>query len=292
MNTDSDKIWILITRELTNEATSEETKELQEWLATDPLRRELFHSIKSSWADEPGETVYSSFLFDLSSGKKMLRDKIKNQSEKLSPSGHPRLSRKIAIKPSRNHTALVMAAIVLLALSSISIFTSHHFWDKPEAESTVYTTANNEQRIITLPDGSNVRMNRNSRLTVSNDAFRTIHLEGEAFFDIKTDPDHPFKIYIDEAVVEVLGTSFNVKEEGEEIMVAVQEGLVAFNHRDYGRSSVAKLSAGQLGLSSNGGREVKIEDTPVENYMSWMNEYLRIQDMTFDQVMIQLRSEE
>ena len=82
-----------------------------------------------------------------------------------------------------------------------------------------------------LPDGSEVRLNADSRLVVNADFGlndRQVFLEGEAFFDVARDTDKVFIIHTYNIKTEVLGTSFNVKafREDDKINIAVKTGLV------------------------------------------------------------------
>lgn len=65
----------------------------------------------------------------------------------------------------------------------------------------------------TLPDGSRVRLNSESRLTFYDNLegdTRLVDLEGEAFFEVSKDPSRPFTIRLNNLDVKVLGTSFDV----------------------------------------------------------------------------------
>lgn len=67
---------------------------------------------------------------------------------------------------------------------------------------------------FTLPDGSTVWLSAASNLEYPeefSETNRTIHLSGEAFFDIKHDPDRPFIVNSGSISSRVLGTSFNIK---------------------------------------------------------------------------------
>ncbi len=87
-----------------------------------------------------------------------------------------------------------------------------------------------EQRSVRLEDESVVYINTQSRLTVTyTDNARTIEVEeGEALFDVKTDPDRPFRVHAGDTLAEALGTRFNVRYLGGETQVSVVEGRVAF----------------------------------------------------------------
>jgi len=84
---------------------------------------------------------------------------------------------------------------------------------------------------VTFPDGSIAYLTPNSKLTYSGNygtGNREIHISGEAFFNVKHDPQKPFIIYAaNQLKVTVLGTSFNVYsriEKNTEVKVAT--GLV------------------------------------------------------------------
>jgi ferric-dicitrate binding protein FerR (iron transport regulator) len=65
-----------------------------------------------------------------------------------------------------------------------------------------------------LPDGSQVWLNSDSRLTYDENfrgPFRQVHITGEAYFDIAKDKDHPFIIHANSIDVKVLGTSLNIR---------------------------------------------------------------------------------
>lgn len=83
---------------------------------------------------------------------------------------------------------------------------------------------------VTLPDGSYVELNHHSRIRLSQGAFssnRVIELQGEAYFDVKSDPLHPFRVSTPTSTLEVLGTRFNVRARQSETRVVVAEGRVA-----------------------------------------------------------------
>lgn len=94
-----------------------------------------------------------------------------------------------------------------------------------------HNTSINRQRII-LPDSSVVTLGEGARIITSEnygEHTRTVHLTGEAFFDIKRNPKKPFLVYTGDLVTEVLGTSFHVKPEltKKTIEVSVVTGKVS-----------------------------------------------------------------
>lgn len=84
---------------------------------------------------------------------------------------------------------------------------------------------------IRLSDGSVIHLNAGSQLIIGADygkKERRIELTGEAFFDIATDPEHPFVIQSGGITTAVLGTSFNIKAypEQKQWQISVASGAV------------------------------------------------------------------
>lgn len=81
------------------------------------------------------------------------------------------------------------------------------------AENTISTKPGSKSK-IQLPDGSQVWLNADSRITYNESfrgPFREVQLTGEAYFDIAKDKDHPFIIHANSIDVRVLGTSLNIR---------------------------------------------------------------------------------
>jgi transmembrane sensor len=288
----SEKTWVLLTRKLSGELTPEETIRFQQWLNEAPENRAFYNRLKSSWDLNPGESVDSfslSLRFNSKKGLEKLRDKLVQEEDSVKQKSNVVFKNRIKNKKSSGlYIWKLAASILVIAMTSIVYLVTTQDWDQPAT--TTYTTTDVEQRIITLSDGTVVRLNRNSTLEVSDDRSdesRMIWLDGEAFFDVTHNPDRTFIVHAGDAVVEVLGTSFNVKR-GNEVIVAVEEGLVSFRHQSHEERSAARLTAGQLGMFSEGSNDVKIEETDIENYLSWKNGYLNFSSMPFDQVLRQL----
>ena len=84
-----------------------------------------------------------------------------------------------------------------------------------------------------LPDGTTGMLNSGSHLSYSlpftNN--RNVKLEGEAWFEVKRDENHPFEISTGTSKVKVLGTSFNLSAYPEEnyLEIVLQEGKLEFH---------------------------------------------------------------
>lgn len=137
------------------------------------------------------------------------------------------------------------ASIILVVVALV-------FWNQSEnLDSTngFYATAIGQQNSITLKDGSVVLLNTNSQMKVEyNQNVRNIELlQGEAYFDVAKNPQHPFRVYAGAGRVEAVGTAFSVRVKENDIGVMVTDGRVKLAAREPQGFS----QADSIGLSNN-----------------------------------------
>lgn len=90
---------------------------------------------------------------------------------------------------------------------------------------------------ITLPDGSIVWINAGSKLSYTGDfnqTERVVNLQGEAYFNVKSNKEKPFVVQTSCLKVKAYGTVFNVKAYPEEktIVTTLVEGNVVVEAKD------------------------------------------------------------
>jgi ferric-dicitrate binding protein FerR (iron transport regulator) len=90
---------------------------------------------------------------------------------------------------------------------------------------------------IKLPDGSQVWLNADSKLSYNTDFHkgnREVSLIGEAYFDVVKDAERPFIIHTDKIDIRVLGTAFNVKSypQDDVIETALIHGKIEVTYKD------------------------------------------------------------
>jgi len=117
-------------------------------------------------------------------------------------------------------TVRVAASLGAIALLSAGIFIL-------QRAPATYTTTEYQQ-LIELDDGSVVALNRQSQLRVDLSAgSRDLFLEsGQGIFRVRHDPRRPFRVHAGTAVVEAIGTQFDVRLTGGQATIAVMEGIV------------------------------------------------------------------
>lgn len=102
-------------------------------------------------------------------------------------------------------------------------------------ERTVRTPRGKDMKIV-LADGTEVLLNADSRLrfpTRFTGSRREVVLEGEAYFTVAKDKEHPFIVKSGKITTTALGTEFNVKAYNEkETCITLINGSVAVNDSD------------------------------------------------------------
>lgn len=190
----------------------------------------------------------------------------------------------------------VAATILVVFTASLFIFLN---FEKPlnvvtETEPNVYSTSTGQQKRVTLSDGILIHLNSNSDIRVVSDpanGSRTVELDGEAYFNVSYNREHPFKVLANESVIEVLGTGFNVKSylSQTDVQIAVVNGSVSVstNIPDMMIEPMI-LEKGQFARLDLQGKEVILDNIAVDNYLVWMNGRLVFEDISLENVCQQL----
>lgn len=154
----------------------------------------------------------------------------------------------------------------------------------------VQTTQIEKNRLVLMPDGSTISLNRNSQLTYPekfDGDIRKVELSGEAFFDIVSDPSKPFVISAGDGEIRVLGTSFNVitDNNNNEVEVFVKSGKVLLVNPE--GSAEITIEPGFIGKLK--------DDIPYRfsntnpNYLAWNTEVLVYEGVRLEQVFEDLK---
>ncbi len=154
-------------------------------------------------------------------------------------------------RPARGHAAVLAAVVVglVLAVKFFGVF------DVPAPAPVTYATSVGEQKTVTLPDGSTVLLNTNTRLEVSyTDRRRRLSLmRGEAHFEVVHNSQRPFEVSAGKGLVRALGTAFTVHIRKVDIEVIVTEGIIELDRAEMpdgelvnmtGKPASAQLSVG------------------------------------------------
>jgi len=119
------------------------------------------------------------------------------------------------VQPQRVNRLLqtnIAASVVLI----ISLLAGIYFYSRRTSDATKVLniiTSNTQKHRTTLPDGTLVWLNVNSKLSYSTSFIkhREVWLKGEAYFEVKHDAKRSFIVHTADLSVKDLGTIFNLK---------------------------------------------------------------------------------
>ena len=137
-----------------------------------------------------------------------------------------------------------------------------------EIKNTLRTLHGMECHIV-LSDGTKVHLNAESQLTYPicfSDKERIVQVEGEAYFDVRKDEEHPFVVRTRFGEVTVLGTAFNVNayNDADACYTTLVYGKVNFSTPD---QNTITLAPGEQAVASSRGIEKRAVD--VNEYIGW-----------------------
>ncbi|HMI01066.1 MAG TPA: FecR domain-containing protein [Pedobacter sp.] len=183
-----------------------------------------------------------------------------------------------------------------------------------KAQILTASTAKGQTYRFTLPDGTKVWMNADSKLefpsSFSVAGQRYVKLSGEGYFEVAKDKAHPFIVATDKQEVEVLGTHFNINSYNDEASVktTLLEGSVRVALLSpSGGDGVARGGSGPVNpLSPQGGslpegersvvlkpnqqsvltgNVIKVRQANLEEEMAWKNGYFMFESEEIGPIM-------
>lgn len=169
----------------------------------------------------------------------------------------------------------IAAAILFAALLLVPGYKV--FYKAPASMAMMKITSTGQvMKPFTLPDGTVVSLNSNSRLNYPKKftgKIREVSIEGEAFFEVKPNKSKPFIIHAGKAQIQVLGTSFNVcaYPDKKRIEVIVETGKVQVLNKSSETIQNNELilipgDKGTLVYSSNSLQKTTNQDP---NFLAW-----------------------
>jgi len=203
---DDQRFTELLGKRLAGEISSAELDELNFLVANNENYRQEYESIADYFEqpERPDKNIDAVF------------QNIKKQL--IIPGAAPAVSTPLRARKRSVRSWYQIAAVFVLLVGASTFFqlyfnrgVSEH---SPLLNLKSFHTAAAERTSITLSDGSTVLLNAASQLKYPvhfKGGTREVYLSGEAFFDVKKDPQHPFVVHTDKIAVKVLGTAFDVK---------------------------------------------------------------------------------
>lgn len=203
----------------------------------------------------------------------------------------------LPVKQARRPNQLIAAFAMMFALvgggalifgSSVMAPTSN-----PEAVPG-FETMIAEIKDVQLADGTVVTLGARSRIEPTfTEEMRVVKLyEGEAFFDVASDPARPFYVEAGDRLIRVVGTRFDVRQGPETVRIAVVEGVVEVLQAENpdiveaSRATITKdtLTAGDEVVARIGSSEKTIGEIVPEEAAPWRRGWLTYENASLGEI--------
>lgn len=293
---DTDKtVWLLIQRYVSGNATPDERRKLNRWMDETPENRHLVQEVEKIWDLTPEEK------FEVNVQEAWEKFHEENVRESL------RRKVEASFRNSSNHDHLISiyrAAAVLLVVLFTGLLAGHQISQNSDAEQTAgfhvmqmqdLITGKGEKARVTFSDGTEVVLNSASSITFPEEfqgANREVYLDGEAYFKVTHDPDHPFIVNSQGISVQVLGTEFNIRgwSGDPSVDVAVRDGKVSVNafNKKKEKDSEVILTEDLYTTVKKGGVPSPPKKVDVRKHLLWTSGGLNFDDEPFGQVILNI----
>jgi len=265
----------LLVRFIVGETTVNETEKVEKWIHSSPENNARFEELNKVWSASNDHKSVLPAEVDADAAWDKLKSRIDEYAE-IELRHQPKVRR-------LSYYLVRIAAVFVIGLMIYSIYRyqSNQLGQVQLVSSDAAITDN------LLPDGTTISLNQNTVIEYRkefSETERKVTMSGEAFFKVHPDVTRPFIIEAQEAIITVLGTSFNVKamEKDAAVEVMVEEGLVELANPDKTESTL--LRVGEKGIFIKETNEVKKEtDVDVES-LFWLNKTLLFRDTKLSMV--------
>jgi transmembrane sensor len=208
-------------------ATGDDWLAFERWLRSSPARAKAYEQLEGLWVDLDYAPVASEL-----GGAPLLA------------AARRRTPARRASQDQNRRRAWLGAGATIAASAIVAIGVGLR---SPGATTATYRTAPGQTRQITLADGTHIRLNAASKITVSldRDARRVRMADAEATFDVAHDAKRPFLIGAGDRQVRVVGTEFNLRQRANVFDLTVRRGVVEVRPVDAPQAAPTRVTVGQ-----------------------------------------------
>ncbi|MDD3037676.1 FecR family protein [Bacteroides sp.] len=259
-------IYRILNQFFTYSYPSEMEEKVQKWIVNDRWSEEKENALSTIWNEiqvAPNAKTYHSL------------DKVKKT---IGLEEKP----KLLLKHNRRWLKYAAAVIPLFLLVGWYLYNSQNL------KTIEIVTANNEQRQCTLPDGTTVLLNSDTKLTYPStfkDATRVVTLEGEAYFSVISNSSQPFIVTTHKLSVRVLGTKFNLSAYpmDDRVITTLNSGSIQVHIESGESDSQYILKPSQQIVYDKIDKSVLV-NTVTDESVGWKDGLLIFQDATFNDI--------
>ena len=257
----------VVIRYLEEPGQEEHKRSLDEWLQQDAANLDIFLETKALWQGEtlPAATSYynTAQQWDVLEARM-----VTHTTTPMLP-----LKREKRIKPMY----WLAAASVALLIGTFMLLRQPLY--------IAQQTAQNTDSLL-LPDGTRLYLNAHTSVKYprhfKGNSREVFVQQGEVFVDVKHMPEKPFSVHLKNVEIQVLGTSFDVKQTAKGVNVFVQTGRVKAIYKNSKKSVI--LTPGQEAQMLLAEATISTRRHRNNNPIAWKTGYLSFDDAPLSEV--------
>ncbi|MBO9571167.1 MAG: FecR family protein, partial [Chitinophagaceae bacterium] len=237
---------------------------------------------------------YYYFKTNYTANKEAVTAKTNNEQQTIPPASNRATltlgdGTVITLDSSSNDILALQGNTNIIRLSDGSIlYQAGNSDDTIVTYNTISTPKGGQYQII-LPDSTHVWLNAASSLrfpTVFKGGTRDVVLSGEAYFEVKKNKTKPFLVSVEQSVITVLGTSFNINAYSDEkdISTTLLEGSVRFSRNN----TEELLKPGEQVICLTANNTMHVQEADIRQVMSWKNGFFEFENLDLPIIMRQI----
>lgn len=239
-------------------ATGDDWASFEHWLQASPAHARAYERLEAIWTELDDD-----------------RDALAAALSEAAPVRRVARARPRWIWPAAAALAASVAVAVGVALTL-----------RPAVTPALYETRPGQLAEVTLADGTRVRLNAATRLSVVMEphARRVQMADGEAVFDVAHDPARPFLIAVGDRQVKVAGTEFDLRHRAGSTELTVRRGVVEVRPAGVAAAPPARVTIGEQYAHRDGDPGATVARTDVADAFDWTQGQLIYRDRPLSEV--------
>jgi ferric-dicitrate binding protein FerR (iron transport regulator) len=257
----------VVIRYLEEPGQEEHKRSLDEWLQLDAANLDIFLETKALWQ---GEILPTPSSYNTAQQWQVLDTRLATLNNT------PLIPLQPVKRPVQRYWWAAAAAIALLA-GTFSLMRQPLYIDQQTAQNT---------DSLLLPDGTKLYLNAHTSVKYprhfKGNSREVFVQKGEVFVDVKHMPEKPFSVHLKNVDIQVLGTSFDVKQTTKGVNVFVQSGKVKAIYKNSKRSVI--LTPGEEAEMLLAETTISTRHHKNNNPIAWKTGYLTFDDAPLAEV--------
>jgi ferric-dicitrate binding protein FerR (iron transport regulator) len=181
---------------------------------------------------------------------------------------------------------MLYAACITLLIAAGYLLGNRSVLLRPEKESwLVFSVPNAEMGNVVLPDGTNVYLNSATELRYNTAASqqREVSVNGEAFFEVRSDEKHPFLVRLNDFTVKVTGTSFNLRSypDNDTEATLIEGKIIILNKKG---SEIVRMKPGESILYDRPTGKFMLRNVDPKMQTEWLEGKIYLKNKTMEEI--------